>query len=111
MIEDNRIRSAQFLRVHDGDTLWARIDLTPGLSLRQQVECKVRVKGYNAAELSEAEGPRMRDLFEATLKSAISLRLKLGRMSYDRVVCEVWLDGYLFAGVLHTALRRIRAKA
>ncbi len=111
MIEDHRIRAATFLRVHDGDTFWSRVDLTPGMSVRVPLECKIRVRGYNAAELSETEGPLMRDLFETRLKATVALRVKLGRMSYDRVVCDVWMDGSLFSGVLQTALRGIRAKA
>ncbi len=102
------MRSATFLSIVDGDTFRARIDLAPSLSLRILTEAKVRVHGWNAAELSETEGPRMRDEFGMELKSATRIRLRLGRMSYDRIVCDVYLDDVPFLGVLVTRLRQLR---
>ena len=109
-IEDAYIRVAEFDSIWDGDTFWARIHLTkPGI-LGVSVRAKVRVHKWDAAELSAPEGAYMRDQFEQLLRAASRLRVKILRMSYDRVVCDVYLDDRLFAGLLARALRQFRQR-
>lgn len=111
MIEDLRIRAARYLRIHDGDTFWAAVDLLPGLSIKLPLEVRIRVQAYNAAELKEEEGPAMREYFRVKLEAAKKIHVRLGRFSYDRIVCIVYLDGVPFAGMLKRKLSSLRRAA
>jgi hypothetical protein len=105
---DNRARAVELMSVYDGDTFWARIFLAPGLSVRSIIEAKIRVKGWSAKELDEVEGPAMRNAFERHLRAAKDISIVLSRMSHDRIVADVYLDGEKFAGLLNLQLRRLR---
>jgi hypothetical protein len=106
--KDNRIRSAAFVRIIDGDTFTARLDLTPSVSPAHECRANIRVKGWNAEELREEEGPYMRDQFAAILQAAQTIDVKLEGMSFTRIVCSVWVDGVLFEGLLRERLNRFR---
>lgn len=107
-LEDNHIRTASCVEVVDGDTFLADVVTLKAGTTEQRLRVKIRVHQFNAQELSEAEGPHMRDVFAARLHVARRIRLKTYYMSHDRIVCDVWLDGVLFAGELHAALRSFR---
>lgn len=109
MTKDNGFRAARYVRIHDGDTFRARVDLWPRADPDPMVEAWIRVRNWNADELREAEGPIMRDLMDALLRSAQSIDLRATGMSFARVVCDVYIDDQLFVGLLHGTLAAIRA--
>ncbi len=110
---DNGVRKAEFRRIIDGDTFVCLADLWPKTKPKTMSEAAIRVKGWNAAELSEAEGPYMRDVFETQLRGAKVITVLASGMSFERVVCTVYLDGEHFMGILSRALiqltRAVRA--
>jgi hypothetical protein len=110
MPKDNLIRAATFIRTIDGDTFVARLDLLPKVQPRHQAEAAIRVFGWNAAELREAEGPRMRDVFDFMLRNAVRIDVEIKAISFERIVCSVWIDDVLFSGTLQKQLRRIRGE-
>jgi hypothetical protein len=109
---DNDVRFAEFLRIIDGDTFAARIHLAPKVRPRVQMEASIRVHNWSAAELNTEEGRHMRLLFEETLRTAGRIDVVMKTMSFERIVCAVWIDDELFAGLLtHELLAFRRAKA
>lgn len=107
--DDNGIRRCEYVRIHDGDTFVADIITWDVPSDRDVARRHIRVKGWNAAELREPEGPLMRDAFEKLLIGASVITLKPSGRSFERVVCSVFLDDQLFAGLLHAKLQALRA--
>lgn len=95
----NWVHSAAVLRVIDGDTFVARIDLGR-FPTKIEATATIRVAGLNAPERKDAGG------FEATSSAyqLLSERVVLAtrkpdpRDPYGRVVADVWLeDGRSFA--------------
>lgn len=107
-VEDNLIRAVTYVRTLDGDSFVGLLRLAPVVKPKPLLEAAFRVKGWNAAELREAEGPYMRVQFEARLIAASAIRVRMYTMSFERIVSDVYLDDVLFAGILHTALRDLR---
>lgn len=107
-LNDNRMRSATYISTYDGDTFWAHVNVLPRVTFFSEMPFRIRVHGYNAAELNEAEGPHLRDFFKAKLEAAKEIRLRIIGMSYDRIVCDVFLDEEMFLGELHQEIRRLR---
>jgi hypothetical protein len=107
-LEDNRVRAATYLHVVDGDTFYADILLAKLGTIEVRTSMKIRVHNYNADELSEPEGIHMRDQFAGMLMAAKGIRLYIGSMSHDRIVCDVYLDGQLFGLKLQQALAHFR---
>lgn len=105
---DNDTRYAEFLRIIDGDTFQARIHLAPHARPRVEMVASIRVANWNAAELNEPEGKFMRDKFEEMLRVAGRIDLQMRTMSFERIVCSVWLDDELFAGILTHELLTFR---
>ena len=108
MPKDNRCRSAEFIRIVDGDTFIARMIAMPTVEPKHLVQASIRVYNWNAAEMNEPEGAIMRDKFARLLSNASTIDLELRGMSYHRIVCSVFLDGVLFAGILHEELQKLR---
>lgn len=116
MQSDNGVRSIRFVRVVDGDTFFGLMDLVPpGVSPLPQLMTKIRVRDWNAAELSEPEGPILRQHFEQLLTRATRIDVALlrpgqtrARMTYDRIEAAVFLDGQLFAGLMTERLLQLR---
>ena len=109
-MEDNSVRKCGFVRVLDGDTFEALIELAPRVKPRPLMSANIRVKDYSAAELREPEGPYMRDQFERALKIAGRITIRFHAMSFERIVCDVYLDGQLFAGILKKKLAEFRER-
>lgn len=107
---DNQVRSARLLRTLDGDTFAASLDLAPRVKPRPTLEAHIRVRGWSAKELNEIEGPEMLFWFNSLLVGAQTIAVRLGPMSFERIVCDVYLDGVLFAGMLRGQLRNIRRR-
>jgi hypothetical protein len=108
--QDRGYRSAEFVRIKDGDTFVAQV-----ITWKVRDECElsqrsIRVRGWSAKELSEDEGPAMRDEFRRMLQNAQLIELRATGRSFERIVCEVYLDGILFSGLLKKSLRRLRIK-
>ena len=111
LVSDNRTRAVEYMRTLDGDTFEARINVLPGMKPKVKVEAAIRVHNWNAAELSEAEGPYMRREFEKRLVAAKVIVVRTVTMSFERVVCDVWLDGILFSGILKQTLQKLQGRA
>lgn len=108
---DNDIRFAEFVRIVDGDTFKARIFALPHMRPSVEIVASIRVHNWNAAELDTEEGRHMRLLFEELLRTAGRIDLVVKTMSFERLVCAVYLDDELFAGILtHELLSYRRAK-
>jgi endonuclease YncB( thermonuclease family) len=105
---DTGVRTAHFVRVIDGDTFRARLLLAPRVDPQPTLDASIRVAGWDAAELRDAEGPSMRDEFESILQSAGTITVQLTGMSFQRVVAVVFIDGKRFDGLLHQSLRQLR---
>jgi endonuclease YncB( thermonuclease family) len=108
MPKDNLTRPATYIRVIDGDTFVAKIPVWQGVKPAVFYEASIRVKGWSAAELNEPEGLIMRDAFESMLRAAKTIDLTFSTMSFERLVCAVFLDDQLFAGLLHQRLHQLR---
>lgn len=108
---DNYVRGARFVKVIDGDTFAAVIALAPKVKPAPLLDAHVRVFGWNAAELREAEGPAMRDAFNELLQAARVITVQMVAMSFERIVCVVYLDGVRFDGLLDNRLRIWRTRA
>lgn len=102
--DDNGIRRITFLRISDGDTFVGIMSLARPVRPKPLLEVRIRVEGWNAAELRDAEGPYMRDEFEKILRAAKLITVDMKYMSHDRIVSAVFLDDVLFAGILHERL-------
>lgn len=74
----------------------------------EEITRPIRVHGWNAAELKQAEGPAMRDRFAELLTAAKAIDLHPVARSFERIVCDVYIDGVLFAGLLGTHLDALR---
>jgi hypothetical protein len=76
----------------DGDSWWFEISL----GFRISVRTKLRLKGYRAPEMGNAEmGTIYKDRArELLLKSKETLTRTTGRATYDRWEAEIRLDGY-----------------
>jgi hypothetical protein len=107
--DDNHVRAAEFDRVVDGDTFWANITAIAMGSTALKLHSKVRVHNYNAVELSDPDGPHMRSIFELQLRTAKQIRLRTHTMSYDRLVCDVYLDNVEFGAMLSATLQQRQA--
>lgn len=107
---DNLRRTGQYVRTIDGDTFVMRVDLWAPTRVKpiSKLEAAIRVNGWNAAELDESEGPRMRIEFETLLVKAERIDVYPTGMNRERIVCYVWLDGTLFSGLLHETLEKLR---
>jgi hypothetical protein len=109
--DDNGIRRVVFIRTIDGDTFVGDLLMAPQVRPKPKLEIAVRVENWNAAELSQAEGPFMRTQFDEALKAAHVITVRMKEMSFTRIVCAVFLDDLLFAGFLHASLKAFRSKA
>lgn len=75
--------SGVVISCHDGDT--CRISTTDKLY-------KVRFFGIDAPELNQDHGPAAKKFLNDAIKDKAVKLTCLGK-SYDRITCEVWLDG------------------
>jgi hypothetical protein len=96
------------MRIIDGDTFQCRIHMCPKVRPRVEVVANIRVHNWSAAELNTDEGRTMRRKFEELLITAQRIDLQLRTMSFERIVCSVYLDGELFAGILMHELLELR---
>lgn len=110
MPADARVRDARLVRVIDGDTFVAVLDLLPGAEPAPLLETSIRVYNWDAAELRDREGPYMRDVFRQQLEAARRITVEVRGMSFQRIVASVWIDEQLFAGILSRELLQLRAR-
>ena len=108
MLRDNLVRRVEYVRTIDGDTFRARFMLAEKMEPEPIILGNIRVANWNAKELSEEEGPAMRDIFHNILDGAVIINVVMRTMSFNRVVCDVYIDDYRFTGLLLDELRAIR---
>jgi len=106
--DDNNVRRVAFLRIIDGDTFVGRVETWRVVAETELAERHIRVHGWNAAELHEDEGPLMRDRFADLLQHARRITVRAAGRSFERVVCDVWTDDVLFAGLMNIHLQTLR---
>ncbi len=90
--EVNHVHYAEVVRVIDGDTFIARVDL----DFRCRVDVTVRVRGRWAGEMNTAEGQQEKLALESRLRAVDNQIVMLSykdTMSFSRWVCDVWIDG------------------
>jgi endonuclease YncB( thermonuclease family) len=104
---DNYVRKATPIRVIDGDTFEMRIDLGYGVEGR----FRIRLRGFDAAELSSDEGPHARKWAEELLTQAMAITVHSAKdtRSFERWVADIYLDGQHMATRLQTRLKTLRA--
>lgn len=109
---DNYVRQATWVRTIDGDTFVADIQLMHRLVHPQPIlRSSIRVRGWNAAELRDDEGPYMREVFDRQLRETTLLTVVAAYgMSFSRIVADVYLDDKLFLGILQTSLATLRKR-
>lgn len=85
---------ARVLRVVDGDTVVADVDLGMGISSQEE---RIRMRGYDAPELGQVGGPQARAALAAFLPVGVAVTLEVGADwadKYGRLLAVVWLpDG------------------
>jgi endonuclease YncB( thermonuclease family) len=87
-------------RVIDGDTFIADVNL--GFYVRAQI--RVRVHGINAAEMNTAEGKRAKAwALETLLGEPLMIESFKDEQSFNRWVCDVWVDDKLYADAIVAA--------
>jgi hypothetical protein len=89
--------------VIDGDTFQAQIVL----GFNVEVNIRIRVRGYNAAEMNTKEGVQKKLELEQTLgtvRNEITVRCE--GMSFNRHVCDVWIGGVSFANAVNHPAQR-----
>jgi hypothetical protein len=106
--DDNGFRRVEFRRVKDGDTFVGAIITLNVAQERELSEKSIRVHNWDAAELSEPEGAYMRAEFERLLLAAKIITIHPVSRSFERIVCSVFLDDVLFAGIMHEKLLAFR---
>jgi endonuclease YncB( thermonuclease family) len=97
----NHVHAAEVLRVIDGDTFVARVDL----DFHVFVEITVRVRGLWAAELRAPGGAEAREALVNLLaahKNQVTILSHKDTMSFSRWVCDVWINGLHLAGDART---------
>lgn len=85
-------------RLLDGDTYWLDVDL----GLRVHAHWKIRLRNYSCAErgpagATEAQEAALTALYGA---SQVIIQTYKDRLSHDRWVADVWVDGRLLGEVL-----------
>lgn len=84
-------------RVIDGDTFLARIDL----GFYVGVEIRIRVHGVNAPELKTLEGKEARGwALDQLLDQPLIIESYKDERSFERWVCDVYIDGKSYADML-----------
>jgi endonuclease YncB( thermonuclease family) len=92
MLEPNHVHHAEVIRVVDGDTFIARVEL----DFRVKVDITVRVRGYSTPELNTLEGQVAAHDLAVRLsmcKNRVMLLSYKDTMSFSRWVCDVWIEG------------------
>jgi endonuclease YncB( thermonuclease family) len=89
-MEPAYVYRAEVLDVHDGDTYRLRVDL--GFRCAVTIQC--RLHGVDCPELGTAEGKAARLFVIATLgfNLGVVIRSYKDQRSFERWVCDVWLD-------------------
>jgi endonuclease YncB( thermonuclease family) len=93
----NHVHDAEVVRVIDGDTFVARIDL----DFRVKVDVTVRVRGLWAAELHAEGGEAAKQALVDRLAqhaNRVTLLSYKDTMSFARWVCDVWIGGQHLQG-------------
>jgi endonuclease YncB( thermonuclease family) len=87
---DDFVRRATLVRVVDGDTFEMMIDY----GYREYGRKMIRVRGYDAPELSTPEGARMKAQAEQVFAGAstIVVRSYKDHMSFARWIADVYVD-------------------
>ena len=93
-VEPPRYYAATVVGVHDGDTITVNLDLGLGF---WSLDEHVRMRGFNAPELSTPAGPPARDALLALLPVGTAIVLEVGADAfekYGRLLAVAWLpDG------------------
>ena len=115
-MRDEYLRRAEWMRTLDGDTFEFRMDLGFDVDTRQEI----RLRGFSAKELSEAEGPAMREYADALLRRARVIMVQTFKTNpeehvfanlkrtFTRYVGDVWVDGMSLADALSMQLLTLR---
>lgn len=101
--------AARVIRVIDGDTIVADLDL----GFRLTIRVHVRVADWSAPELDSQEGPIWRDGLAAALRGRSVVVQTTGRASFERWVGSLWANGerVLASTVLEHVAAQRRADA
>lgn len=86
----NFVYNAECVRVVDGDTFIARVDL----GFRVSTEITIRLRGVNAPEHSKEGGPDAKDFLTAVLlpdKGTLTIQSFKDALSFTRWICDVWV--------------------
>lgn len=90
--EVNHVHHAEIIRIIDGDTFVARVEL----DFRVKVDITVRVRGLSTPEMNTPEGVQAREglaIFAGMHGNKCVLRSYKDKMSFARWVCDVWIGG------------------
>lgn len=116
-IEDLFIRKVrEVLRVVDGDTF----DFMVSSGYSQYVRVRIRLKDFDAAELSATEGPAARATALTVLSAATAIRTQSfwtdskiypgeeTKASLNRWIGAVWVDDVPLTDLLHATVQAMR---
>lgn len=118
MITDAYIRRAIFVDIIDGDT--ARLDVDCGFETFRRI--RARVNGIDTAELKHdttGRGQHARAVCAQFLTDAKQIVVQTHRKeayrdeeqrTFERYVCDIWVDGALLADRLKAALTEVDGK-
>lgn len=101
----NHVHLARVVRVIDGDTFVARVEL----DFRVKVDITVRVRDLNAPEMRDADGVEAKLDLENRIAAndhVVTLLSYKDRMSFARWVCDVWIGDAHLAQNLNGVITR-----
>jgi endonuclease YncB( thermonuclease family) len=100
MMEPSYVYRARRIRVIDGDTFIAGVDLGFGVERDEPgivIPLRVRLHGVFCPELNEPGGPEAKGFLEGLLGRGVPRKLVIksykDARSFERWVCDVWMEG------------------
>ncbi len=87
---DNQVRTAEFVRCEDGDTVMLNIFLGDRIWVRNR---KIRLKDVHCYEISTAMGITEKKVLEDLMAKGPVCVMLTTAQSYDRIVGIVWAGG------------------
>lgn len=97
------VRLAEYVSVHDGDTVTLRLDHGKYPDSKAVTEAVLRVKGLFCPELNQPGGPEARDAAHDLFSHATRIVVQTYKGSFARTVADIWVNGMSFAELMIAA--------
>lgn len=97
------VRKAQYLGLHDADTIWLALDHGRFPTSRSVTEAELRIRNLWCPELDKPGGPEAAAFVHDVLTRAERIVAQTYRASFARTVADVWVDGRSLADLVIAA--------